>query len=87
FFEEVLKVIFIHLNYLSDDFFDNAENSFILFGIYNIYEIISNLEDVNVNIVKLVDSIDTIIYAKLGLHLPDLSFVYEEFQPTYVDDD
>ncbi|CRG97442.1 AAR2 protein, putative [Plasmodium gallinaceum] len=87
FYEEVLKVISVHLNYLSDDFFDNTENSFILFGIYNIYEIINNLENVEENIKNLLNTIDSNIYNKIGLHLPDLSFVYEEFQPTYVDED
>ncbi|SCM13485.1 AAR2 protein, putative [Plasmodium chabaudi adami] len=87
FFEILLKVVSIHLSYLSDDFFDNKENSFILFGVYNIFDIISNIEDTNENIKSVVDSIDTIIYNKLGLHIPDLSFVYEEYQPTYVNDD
>ncbi|CDU20410.1 hypothetical protein YYC_01197 [Plasmodium yoelii 17X] len=87
FFEKLLKVVSIHLSYLSDDFFDNKENSFILFGIYNIFDIISNIEDTHENIKSVVDSIDTIIYNKLGLHIPDLSFVYEEYQPTYVNDD
>ncbi|KMZ97032.1 hypothetical protein PVNG_00060 [Plasmodium vivax North Korean] len=87
FFEEALRVISIHLSYLSDDFFDNTENSFILFGVYNIYEIVSGVGDVQEGITNVMNSIDSIIYAKLGLHLPDLSFVYEEFQPTYVDDD
>ncbi|GAW83262.1 hypothetical protein, conserved [Plasmodium gonderi] len=87
FFEEVLRVIHTHLSHLSDDFFDNTENSFILFGIYNIYEIISNVAGVKGDIVKVMNSIDSIIYTKLGLHLPDLSFVYSEYQPTYVDDD
>ncbi|EUD65011.1 hypothetical protein C922_04639 [Plasmodium inui San Antonio 1] len=86
FFEEALRVISIHLSYLSDDFFDNTENSFILFGVYNIYEIVSGVGDVHGGITNVMNSIDSIIYAKLGLHLPDLSFVYEEFQPTYVDD-
>ncbi|GAB68721.1 hypothetical protein PCYB_141490 [Plasmodium cynomolgi strain B] len=87
FFEEALRVISIHLSYLSDDFFDNTDNSFILFGVYNIYEIVSGVGDVQEGITNVMNSIDSIIYAKLGLHLPDLSFVYEEFQPTYVDDD
>ncbi|CRH02302.1 conserved Plasmodium protein, unknown function [Plasmodium relictum] len=87
FYEEVLKVISVHLSYLSDDFFDNTENSFILFGIYNLYEIINNLENVEENISELLNTIDTTIYNKIGLHLPDLSFVYEEFQPTYVEED
>ncbi|ANQ10123.1 Uncharacterized protein PCOAH_00037770 [Plasmodium coatneyi] len=86
FFGEALRVISIHLSYLSDDFFDNTENSFILFGVYNIYEIVSGVGDVQEGITNLMNSIDSIIYAKLGLHLPDLSFVYEEYQPTYVDD-
>ncbi|CAA9990655.1 AAR2 protein, putative [Plasmodium knowlesi strain H] len=87
FFEEALRVISIHLSYLSDDFFDNTENSFILFGVYNIYEIVSGVGEVHEGITNVMNSIDSIIYAKLGLHLPDLSFVYEEYQPTYVDDD
>ncbi|CXJ10567.1 AAR2 protein, putative [Plasmodium berghei] len=87
FFEKLLKVVSIHLSYLSDDFFDNKENSFILFGVYNIFDIISNIEDTHENIKSAVDSIDIIIYNKLGLHIPDLSFVYEEYQPTYVNDD
>ncbi|KJP90099.1 hypothetical protein AK88_00268 [Plasmodium fragile] len=86
FFEEALRVISIHLSYLSDDFFDNTENSFILFGVYNIYEIVSSVGEVQEGITNVMNSIDSIIYAKLGLHLPDLSFVYEEFQPTYVDE-
>ncbi|SOV17361.1 AAR2 protein, putative [Plasmodium sp. gorilla clade G2] len=89
FFEEVLKAICIQLTYLSEDFFDNSDNSFILFGIYNIYEIINNIDEKirPQNITTLIDNIDSIVYTKIGLHLPDLSFVYEEYQPTYVNEE
>ncbi|SOV17206.1 AAR2 protein, putative [Plasmodium gaboni] len=89
FFEEVLKAICIQLSYLSEDFFDNSDNSFILFGIYNIYEIINNIDEKirPQNITTLIDNIDSIVYTKIGLHLPDLSFVYEEYQPTYVNEE
>ncbi|KOB85433.1 hypothetical protein PFDG_00808, partial [Plasmodium falciparum Dd2] len=89
FFEEVLKAVCIQLSYLSEDFFDNSDNSFILFGIYNIYEIINNIDEKirPKNITTLIDNIDSIVYTKIGLHLPDLSFVYEEYQPTYVNEE
>ncbi|SPJ11776.1 AAR2 protein, putative [Plasmodium sp. DRC-Itaito] len=89
FFEEVLKAVCIQLSYLNEDFFDNSDNSFILFGIYNIYEIINNIDEHirPKNITTLIDNIDSIVYTKIGLHLPDLSFVYEEYQPTYVNEE
>lgn len=84
FFEQFLQILHSQMSELGDDFFKKENESFILFGLFNVNDIILCENISTTKIDQWMGLIDSIVHRKSGLHINDLKVIFQEYEPTIV---